>query len=547
MAHISMDAIAEMVGDAIISGRGVPAPASVMRQLGLIGSTHERYAAHTIKGPFEGFDERITGGCKVKAIKNIFDGDEMDKDDEDDNDEDQDIVYKDDIGIVVGYDKHSGLLECLFPRVEEPMMCNKDDVEYEEIAQNIAEGARVTIREGVRKPSSGKWGPLKKLKHRAIGFVDTMEKNGSCKVNFGVGDLDKPATFQLSELEIYYQPKNIIDGSVDEQSDPGPWEEDDGRLQLGMAVRVPESVTEPSCKWGGVTHDSIGYLRAYDRNKNIYTVGMPDAPNWRARGADLEEDKVASKLRPGCIVRIKSEIGRVRYGWGEVTHDSKGPIMGCLKNGIVVVHFDEHPAWHGLLSEIEIAQGDRESTPVERQTSDEPTVQAEAVTTAEPVVVEAVDDSSEGNNTNPTLTATAGAALTRQLSNDGPPALAPAVAQSDNASPERQSTGATADASAGAPLERTYSAQHRAANSIVTADAQIMQAHVLPPRRFADGFLVSITGLTSEKGLTWNGQVCIVRGISSTEKYQVSPLSKLDTVYLIAESNLEEPEFEELT
>lgn len=255
-----------------------------------------------------------------------------------------------DVGVMKDRDS-DGDYVVSFPRVDNYCLLPSDAV-VDVGAECVRPGALVKVKTSTAEPLFG-WGSYQRNMH---GLVVEVKHDGVVTLQLGLDPTGGPKealwTAQLKELE-------VADTGLF-QDGKGHWS---GRLQLGMAVRVPSYIAEPSTKWGRLKRGEVGYVRSFVPESNVYVCDFPSVDGWKCRPQDLETDPVATLIRPGKFVRVRPGIATPAGGWGGVSKSSVGKVVSCrYDGGQVVVAFPEHSHWSGKLSELETVEASETNT-----------------------------------------------------------------------------------------------------------------------------------------------------------------------------------------
>ncbi|XP_016372141.1 E3 ubiquitin/ISG15 ligase TRIM25-like isoform X5 [Sinocyclocheilus rhinocerous] len=195
---------------------------------------------------------------------------------------------------------------------------------------DIVVGDRVRVKPSVVAPTH-KWGSVT---HFSIGVVKKIQGE-SLTVDFPE---QKNWTGIVSEMEIV--------------ASTGPGLE--SVIKIGDQVRVKPSVVTPTHKWGAVTHKSIGVVKNIQDESLI--VDFPEHKKWTGLVSEMELVTIGDlvDIKVGDRVRVKSSITTPKHNWGgHVTHKSVG-VVKDIKSEDVIVDFQKHKGWKGILSEMEL-------------------------------------------------------------------------------------------------------------------------------------------------------------------------------------------------
>lgn len=135
-------------------------------------------------------------------------------------------------------------------------------------------------------------------------------------------------------------------------------------IRIGDKVRVKPSVATPKHEWGGITHKSVGEVKAFA--DDIVIVDFPEFTGWKGLSSEMEKTDpggAGSSIRVGDTVRVKASVKSPKHGWGEASHESVG-VVTALKGDDVTVRFPEQAGWIGVISEMELVhEADSERRP----------------------------------------------------------------------------------------------------------------------------------------------------------------------------------------
>ncbi|XP_017581199.1 E3 ubiquitin-protein ligase KEG-like [Pygocentrus nattereri] len=185
-------------------------------------------------------------------------------------------------------------------------------------------GDRVRVKPSVNTPKY-EWG---RASHKSVGVVKAI--NGeSMTVDFPEHESWKAA---VSEMEL--APSADL-----------------GQFRVGDRVRVKASVSSPKHEWGGVSHSSVGVVKALDGER--MTVDFPEQKSWTAAASEMELAPKAEIFRVGDRVRVKASVSTPKYKWGGASHNSVG-VVSEIDGESLTVHFPEHASWKGIVSEMEL-------------------------------------------------------------------------------------------------------------------------------------------------------------------------------------------------
>ena len=178
----------------------------------------------------------------------------------------------------------------------------------------------------------GRHGLVVKVEHDGVAFGQLgFEPEGVPGAGLGKG--------QLQELKVF------DDGRF--ANGRGWWS---GNIQLGQAVGV---VANPSTCMGGLRTGDIGYVRAISTDHNYYICDFPSTDGWKGRPQDVYVDNVATLVRPGKKVRVRSGV-TPKYKWGSVRPGQVGTVMRIGYDGDdCFVRFAADRNWRCRLCELE--------------------------------------------------------------------------------------------------------------------------------------------------------------------------------------------------
>ncbi|GBG78174.1 hypothetical protein CBR_g26207 [Chara braunii] len=158
-----------------------------------------------------------------------------------------------------------------------------------------------------------KWGPLKRS---SVGIVKSVLEGGMMEVNFCC-DETQPLCLEAADMVLYYPPP----------------------FQLGDCVKVRRSVIQPTFKWGGETHRSVGPVIKIRRN-GILEVQFADRSDiWIGDPADMEVVHRARPFQPGDWTSVKRTVKTPKYKWGLADAASLGRVSEVLPDGGLLVDF----------------------------------------------------------------------------------------------------------------------------------------------------------------------------------------------------------------
>ena len=249
-----------------------------------------------------------------------------------------------DVGVVKSRDS-DGNFVIDFPRTDN-WCASPSDIVLDPVAEIIRPGALVKVKDSVIDPLFG-WGSYQSFMH---GLVFEVKSNGVVCIQLGLNPDDGQCTWraQLKELE-------VVDTGAFQGGYHGHWQ---GRLQLGMAVRIPSHLTTPSTGWGNLKRGEVGYVCGFKSGSNLCVCNFPSVDGWQGREQDLEVDEVATLIRPGKYVRVRPGISEPQGGWGGISPSSVGIVRSSRYDGdLVEVKFPEHSSWKGRLSELDRGDG----------------------------------------------------------------------------------------------------------------------------------------------------------------------------------------------
>ncbi|XP_016372138.1 tripartite motif-containing protein 5-like isoform X2 [Sinocyclocheilus rhinocerous] len=234
---------------------------------------------------------------------------------------------KSDDSVVVDFPGHANWKGVL---TEMEQATNDDEIGPSSLDSNIKIGDKVRVKPSVVTPTH-KWGAIT---HKSIGVVKKIQGE-SLTVDFPE---QKNWTGIVSEMEIV--------------ASTGPGLE--SVIKIGDQVRVKPSVVTPTHKWGAVTHKSIGVVKNIQDESLI--VDFPEHKKWTGLVSEMELVTIGDlvDIKVGDRVRVKSSITTPKHNWGgHVTHKSVG-VVKDIKSEDVIVDFQKHKGWKGILSEMEL-------------------------------------------------------------------------------------------------------------------------------------------------------------------------------------------------
>ncbi|XP_035380327.1 E3 ubiquitin/ISG15 ligase TRIM25 isoform X2 [Electrophorus electricus] len=129
-------------------------------------------------------------------------------------------------------------------------------------------------------------------------------------------------------------------------------------FDIGCKVRVKPSVVTPKYQWGGITHKSIGIVKAVE--EGTVFVDFPEFHAWKGELSEMElisskeSACLGSNIQIGDRVQVKATVDTPKHGWGEVSRKSVG-VVTAMKGEDITVNFPEQKRWLGVLSEVEFA------------------------------------------------------------------------------------------------------------------------------------------------------------------------------------------------
>nr|XP_022903495.1 E3 ubiquitin-protein ligase HERC2 isoform X1 [Onthophagus taurus] len=108
-----------------------------------------------------------------------------------------------------------------------------------------------------------------------IGKVIKIDREGLHDLNLQVNWQHRISTYWLRfiHVELLGYPPSLL-------STP--------QIKVGDKVRVKPTVSTPKYKWGYITHDSVGIVRAISLNGHDLTVDFPKQPNWTGLISEME-------------------------------------------------------------------------------------------------------------------------------------------------------------------------------------------------------------------------------------------------------------------
>ncbi|XP_016150341.1 E3 ubiquitin-protein ligase KEG isoform X1 [Sinocyclocheilus grahami] len=234
---------------------------------------------------------------------------------------------KSDDSVVVDFPGHANWKGIL---TEMEQATNDDEIGPSSLDSNIKIGDKVRVKPSVVTPTH-KWGSITL---KSIGVVKKIQGE-SLTVDFPE---QKNWTGIVSEMEIV--------------ASTGPGLE--SVIKIGDQVRVKPSVVTPTHKWGAVTHKSIGVVKNIQDESLI--VDFPEHKKWTGLVSEMELVTIGDlvDIKVGDRVRVKSSITTPKHNWGgQVTHKSVG-VVKDIKSEDVIVDFQKHKGWKGILSEMEL-------------------------------------------------------------------------------------------------------------------------------------------------------------------------------------------------
>ncbi|XP_076866324.1 uncharacterized protein LOC143517553 isoform X1 [Brachyhypopomus gauderio] len=123
------------------------------------------------------------------------------------------------------------------------------------------------------------------------------------------------------------------------------------KFSPGDRVRVKASVSEPKFGWGYISAESVG--RVKDLCGEGVKVDFVEQSGWCGLVSEIElvssDRSEVPGFRVGDQVRVKASVREPKYGWGSVSHQSVGTVIGHQ----LVVSFPEQPRWSADPSDIE--------------------------------------------------------------------------------------------------------------------------------------------------------------------------------------------------
>ncbi|XP_016150355.1 uncharacterized protein [Sinocyclocheilus grahami] len=233
---------------------------------------------------------------------------------------------------------------------------------------NIKVGDKVRVKSSVTTPKHN-WG--RNITHKSVGVVKDIKSDDSVVVDFP-GHANWKGI--LTEMEQATNDDEIGPSSLD------------SNIKIGDKVRVKPSVVTPTHKWGSITLKSIGVVKKIQGES--LTVDFPEQKNWTgivsemeivaSTGPDIQDESLIVDfpehkkwtglvsemelvtigdlvdIKVGDRVRVKSSITTPKHNWGgQVTHKSVG-VVKDIKSEDVIVDFQKHKGWKGILSEMEL-------------------------------------------------------------------------------------------------------------------------------------------------------------------------------------------------
>ncbi|XP_076873379.1 E3 ubiquitin/ISG15 ligase TRIM25-like isoform X2 [Brachyhypopomus gauderio] len=239
-------------------------------------------------------------------------------------------------------------------------------------SRHIKTGDWVRVKACVNTPKYN-WGSH--VTHNTIGVVKSLHGE-TLVVSFPAHENWKGV---LSEMELVARPdESAVDGKeitvdfpecsdwkgVVSEMEVGPSDATsgsstvNGSFHVGDKVRVKPSVVTPKYEWGGITHKSVGTIRAVEEDTMF--VAFPEFHGWKGTFSEMElvpskeSGRFSSSIKIGDRVHVKTTVDTPKHGWGEISHKSVG-VVTALKGTDVTVAFPEQKRWLGVLSEVELA------------------------------------------------------------------------------------------------------------------------------------------------------------------------------------------------
>ncbi|XP_017538314.2 uncharacterized protein LOC108411325 isoform X1 [Pygocentrus nattereri] len=215
------------------------------------------------------------------------------------------------------------------------------DLSIKSSPDQIKIGDKVCVKSSVKMPKFN-WGPH--VTHKSIGEVKAV--HGESLIVSFPGHEDWKG--DLSEME-------LVTGDIT----PGASTQKRS-IKVGDRVRVKLSVDTPKHKWGRISHQSVGVVKAFDGE--AMTVDFPEHAGWKGVVSEMEivsADDASGVLTGnnsfhiGDNVRVKSTVVTPKHQWGGATHKSVG-VVTDIKEDTVVVDFPECKGWKGIISEMEL-------------------------------------------------------------------------------------------------------------------------------------------------------------------------------------------------
>ncbi|XP_062858606.1 E3 ubiquitin/ISG15 ligase TRIM25-like [Trichomycterus rosablanca] len=181
---------------------------------------------------------------------------------------------------------------------------------------DIRIGDRVRVKPSVGTPKH-KWG---KVTRQSVGVVKTL--NGE-EINVDFPEQSGWHGF-VSEMEFVSEQELL--GSLTAN----------GSFHIGDEVRVKASVVTPKHDWGGVTHKSVGRVKAI--KGDVMTVDFPEFSGWKGFLSEMELIRSKASVQPsspfkiGDSVRVKTTVTSPKYNWGAVSHKSVGVVTALSED-----------------------------------------------------------------------------------------------------------------------------------------------------------------------------------------------------------------------
>ncbi|XP_072540919.1 uncharacterized protein [Salminus brasiliensis] len=204
-------------------------------------------------------------------------------------------------------------------------------------AQNnlIKVGDKVRVKPSVETPKH-KWGGIT---HQSVGVVKSLDGEALTV------DFPEYSGWRGIVPEMEVVPADDVSGLSTTNCS----------FNVGDKVRVKLTVQTPKHQWGGVTHKSVGTVKAI--KDDVVTVDFPECKSWKGMVSEME--RITSKDTKECFkiedrVRVKASVGTPKRGWGSVSHKSVG-VITAVDGESMTVNFPEHKSWKAAVCEMELA------------------------------------------------------------------------------------------------------------------------------------------------------------------------------------------------